>query len=62
MKHHQRYRHTEMLVLAVTHLVRQNTHTEQHGKLKDLTRETTAIITEYIYGDTLAAETRNFIV
>lgn len=35
---------------------------EQHGKLKDLTRETTAIITEYIYGDTLAAETRNFIV
>lgn len=33
---------------------------EQEGKLQDLTRETTAILTETIYGSQLPNETRNF--
>lgn len=35
---------------------------EQQAQLKNLTREVTAILTEYVYGSELPHETRNFIV
>ena len=35
---------------------------EQQAQLKNLTNETTAILTEYIYGEQLTPETRSFIV
>lgn len=35
---------------------------EEQGQLKDLTREVTSILTEYIYSEQLPAETRSFII
>ncbi len=35
---------------------------EEQQQLTDLTRETTAILTEYVFGGQLAAETRSFLI
>ena len=35
---------------------------EEQGELKNLTREVTSILTEYIFGGQLATETRNFLI
>jgi peptidyl-tRNA hydrolase len=35
---------------------------EQEAQMASLTRETSAILSEYIYGGALVAETRNFLV